>query len=181
MVEIVGSPISRPASARVAAIAVVAAVAAAAGFALPRVGVPPALGLVSYLAIRLCRPNRLLRRRTLSVAQHRRAAIIVGSVVFAGAALFSATLAGLDLAGRLQSRLYQRIASAADAGDLKLGETLQQCEEFACARATIVELASARSLGLAKLRGFAVDDLHAYGWRQPLLRSQRNRQDDTAQ
>ena len=171
MVEIVGSPISRPASARVAAIAVVAAVAAAAGLALPRVGVPPALGLVGYLAIRLSKPNRLLRRRTLSVAQHRRAAIIVGSVVFAGRRAVQRN------ARRSRSRrppavpIYHRIASAADAGDLKLGETLQQCEEFACARATIVELASARTLGLAKLRGFAVDDLHAYGWRQPVLRS----------
>jgi hypothetical protein len=168
MVEIVGSPISRPASARLAAIAAVAVATAAAGFALPRLGVPPALGLVGYLAIRLSKPNPMPRRRTLSAAQHRRAAIIVGSLVFAGAALFSATLAGLDLAGRLQSQLYQRIARAEDAGDLKLGETLQQCEEFACARATIVELATARSLGLAKLRGFAVDDLHAYGWRPPI-------------
>jgi hypothetical protein len=171
MVEIVGSPISRPASPRLAAIAAVAAVAAVMGLALPRLGVPPALGLVGYLAIRLSKPNQLLRRRGLSAAQHRRAAIIVGSLMFAGAALFSATLAGLDLADRLQSRLDQGIASAEDAGDLKLGETLQQCEEIACARATIVELATARSLGLAKLRGFAVDGLHAYGWRQPILRS----------
>ena len=68
------------------------------------------------------------------MAQHRRTAIIVGSVVFAIAALFSATLAGFDLAVRLEAQLYDRIEIAAGDGSLKLGETLAQCEGFACAR-----------------------------------------------
>jgi hypothetical protein len=167
MVEIVGSAISRPASSRLAAIAAVAA----ASLAVPPVGVPLALALAGYLTVSLSKPNRVVRGRTLSAAQQRRAAIIVGGGVLGVAALLSATLAGLDLATRLEARLYDRIAIAADAGSLRLGETLQQCEGFACARATIVKLATFRTLGLVQLRGFVIDDVHAYGWRQPTGRS----------
>jgi hypothetical protein len=162
MVEIVNSPISRPASLRLAVIAAVSA----ASLARPLVGVPLALGLTGYLTISLSKPNRIVRGRCLSVTQHRRTAIIVGSVVFAIAALFSATLAGFDLAVRLEAQLYDRIEIAAGDGSLKLGETLAQCEGFACARATIVKLASFRTLGLAQLHGFAMHDVRAYGWRQ---------------
>ena len=59
------------------------------------------------------------------MTQHRRTAIIVGSVVFGIAALFSATLAGFDLAVRLEAQLYDRIEIAAGDGSLKLGETLR--------------------------------------------------------
>src|SRR5271167_2475532 len=162
MVEIVNSPISRPASLRLAVIAAVSA----ASLALPLVGVPLALGLTGYLTISLSKPNRIVRGRSLSVTQHRRTAIIVGSVVFGIAALFSATLAGFDLAVRLEAQLCERIEIAAGAGSLKLGETLAQCEGFACARATIVKLATFRTLGLAQLHGFTMHDVRAYGWRQ---------------
>jgi len=100
------------------------------------------------------------------VTQHRRTAIIVGSVVFGIAALFSVTLAGFDLAIRLEAQLYDRIEIAAGDGSLKLGERFVQCEGFACARATIVKVASFRTLGLTQLRGFAMHDVRAYGWRQ---------------
>jgi hypothetical protein len=153
MVEIVNSPISRPASLRLAVIAAVSA----ASLALPLVGVPLALGLTGYLTISLSKPNRIVRGRSLSVTQHRRTAI---------AALFSATLAGFDLAVRLEAQLCDRIEIAAGAGSLKLGETLAQCEGFACARATVVKLATFRTLGLARLHGFAMHDVRAYGWRQ---------------
>ena len=169
MVEIVGTAISRPASSRLAAIAAVAA----ASLALPPVGVPLAVALAGYLTIRLSKPNQVVRGRTLSPAQQRRAAIIVGGGVLGIAAMLSATLAGLDLATRLEAQLYDRIEIAAGADSLKLGETLQQCEGFVCAQATIVKLATFRTLGLVQLRGFVVDDVHAYGWRQPT--GQRNR------
>jgi hypothetical protein len=162
MVEIVNSPISRPAS---LCLAVIAAVSAAS-LALPLVGVPLALGLTGYLTISLSKPNKVLRGRNLSMPQHRRAAIIVGGTVFGIAALLSATLAGLDLATQLEAQLCERIEIAAGAGSLKLGETLAQCEGLACARATIVKLATFRTLGLAQLHGFAMHDVRAYGRRQ---------------
>jgi hypothetical protein len=162
MVEIVNSPISRPASLRLAVIAAVSA----ASLALPQVGVPLALGLTGYLTISLSKPNRIVRGHSLSVTQHRRTAIIVGSIVFEIAALLSATLAGFDLATRLEAQLCERIEIAAGDGSLKLGETLAQCEGFACARATIVKLATFRTLGLAQLHGLAMHDVRAYGWRQ---------------
>jgi hypothetical protein len=162
MVEIVGFPIPKPAGSRLAVLAAVAA----AGLAPPLVGVPLALGVAGYLTISLSKPNRIVRGRCLSVTQHRRTAIIVGSVVFGIAALFSATLAGFDLAIRLEAQLYDRIEIAAGSRSLELGETLAQCEGFACARATIVKLATFRTLGLAQLHGFAMHDVRAYGWRQ---------------
>jgi hypothetical protein len=162
MVEIVGFPIPKPAGSRLAVLAAVAA----AGVASPLLGVPLALGVAGYLTISLSKPNSIVRGRSLSVTQHRRTAIIVGSVVFGIAALLSTTLAGFDLAARLEAQLYERIEIAAGDGSLKLGETLAQCDGFACARATIVKLATSRTLGLAQLHGFAMHDARAYGWRQ---------------
>lgn len=163
MVAIVGFPIPKPAGSRLAILAAVAA----ACLAPPLVGVPLALGVVGYLTISLSKPNRIVRGRSLSVTQHRRAAILVGGAVFAIAALLSATLAGFDLAVRLEAQLYERIEIAAGDGSLKFGETFAQCEGFACARATILKLATSRTLGLAQLHGFAMHDVRAYGWRQP--------------
>ena len=165
MVEIVGFPLLKPAGPRLAVLAAVAA----AGRAQPLVGVPLALGVTGYLTISLSKPNRIVRGRSLSVTQHRRTAIIVGSVVFGIAALFSAILAGFDLAVRLESQLFDRIEIATGDGSLKFGETLVQCEGFACARATIVKLATFRTLGLAQLHGFAMHDVRAYGWRQSTI------------
>lgn len=172
MVEIAGSPISRPAHTRLAFFAAVAAVAAAS-LALPLVGVPPALGVAGYLTIRLSKPNQVLRGRVLSAPQQRRAAIVVGSAVFGIAALFSASLAGLDLAARLESRLYDQLETS-DA-TLKLGDTTWECEKFACARATIIKLATDKTLGIAELHGFALDDVRAYGRHQPLAKSNGER------
>jgi len=62
---------------RLAAVVAVAIVS----LPLPPVGVPLALGLAGYLAIVLSKPNQVVRGRTLSTVQHRRAAIIVGSAV----------------------------------------------------------------------------------------------------
>ena len=162
MVEIAGSAISKPAGMRLAAIAA----AAITSLALPPVGAPFALGLAGYLAIILSKPNQIVRGRTLCAAQQRRVASIVGGAVFGLAALTSAALAALDLAGRLESRLYDRIDIAAAAGALRPGESLRQCEEFACARATIVSLATNNTFGIAELHGFALDDVHAYGRHQ---------------
>jgi len=168
MVEIADSAISRPVIPRLAAVTAVAV----ASLTLPLVGVPLALGVAGYYTISLSRPNQVVRGRILSAAQHRRTAIIVGSAVFGVAVVFSATLAGLDLAGRLESRLYDRVETAAGAGALQLGATVQLCEGFACARATIVKLATSNTLGLAELRGFAVHDVRAYGRRQPTAQAE---------
>jgi hypothetical protein len=97
--------IPKPAGSRLAVLAAVAA----PGLAPALVGVPLALGVAGYLTISLSKPNRIVRGRSLSVTQHRRAAIIVGSVVFGIAALFSATLAGFDLSAKLEAELYDSI------------------------------------------------------------------------
>ncbi len=171
MVEIVGFPISRPASSRLALVAA----GAAASLVLPLVGVPLAFGLAGYLTISLSKPDKVVRGRTLSMAQHRRAALVVGAAVFAIAALCSATLAGLDLAARLEAQLYDRIETGADAGVLQLGDTLQVCQGFACARATVIKLATSKTLGLAELHGFALHDLRIFGWRRPAARAEDHR------
>lgn len=168
MVEIADSPISRPARARLAIFAAVAAVSAAS-LTLPLVGVPTALGVAGYLTIRLSKPNQVQRGRVLSAAQQGRVAIVVGSVVFGIAALFSASIAGLDLAARLESRLYDQLETSG--AMLKLGDTTWECEKFACARATIIKLATNKTLGIAELHGFAFDDLRAFGRHQPLAKS----------
>lgn len=171
MIEVAGSAVSRPAGIRLAGLAA----ATIASLAVPPVGVPLALGLAGYLAIILSKPNQIVRGRTLSAAQRQRAALVVASAIFGLAALTSATLAALDLAGRLQSQLYDRIDRAAGAGGLRLGESLRQCEEFACARATIVRLATDNTFGIAELHGFALDDLHAYGRHQSTDRANWDR------
>ncbi len=167
MVEISGSAVPRPAGIRLIGLAAAAiAVATVTSLALPPVGVPLALGLAGYFAIILSKPNQIVRGRTLSAAQRQRAALVVAGAVFGLAALISAAIAALDLAGRLQSQLYDRIDSTAGAGRLRLGESLRECGEFACARATIVRLATDNTLGIAELHGFALDDLHAYARHQ---------------
>jgi hypothetical protein len=96
MVEIVGPPISKPASTRSAVIA------AAASLALPAIGFPLAPGLAGYQTIRLSEPNQVLPGRTFSAAQHRRTAIIVGGAVFGVPAPFGTTLVGVDLTTQLE-------------------------------------------------------------------------------
>jgi len=140
-------------------LAAIAAAAVTASLALPPVGAPLALGLGGYLALILSKPNQAVRGHTLSATQHQRAALIVCSAVFERAALLSATLAARELAGRLESQLCDRIELAA-AGALRLGESMRQCEEFASARATIVRLATDKTLGSLNAR-LALDDLPA--------------------
>ncbi len=112
-------------------LAAIAAAAVIASLTLPPVGVPLALGLAGCLAIILSKPNQAVRGRTLCAAQHQSAVLIVGSAVFWVAALLNAILAALELTGRLESLLRDRIEIAG--GTLRLGESLRQCEEFACA------------------------------------------------
>ncbi len=163
MVEIAGSAISKPGGTRWAVIAAIVAIMVAS-LALPRVGVPLGFGVAGYLTIRLSKPNQVLRRRVLSAAQHRRAAVVVGGATFAVATLFSATIAGLDLAARLEAQLCDRLET--ERAKLRLGETVRQCEEFACVSATVIKPATDKTLGIAELHGFALTEMHAYGWRQ---------------
>jgi len=177
MVEIVGFPLSMPASSRLAIIGAVAA----ASLMLPLVGVPLAFGLAGYLTISLSKPNKVVRGRTLSALQHRRAAIVVGGTVFALAMLFSATLAGLDLANGLEAQLYDRLEAAASARALQLDDTVLVCEGFACARATVIKLATPKALGLMEFHGFALHDVRIYGWHQPASRADGDRRRGSAQ
>ena len=142
---------------------------------LPPVGVPLAFGLAGYMTISLSKPNQVVRGRTLSAAQHRRAAIVVGAAVFALAILFSATLTGLDLARGLEARLYDRVEAAASAGALRLDDTVHVCEGLACDQATVIKLATSKTLGLMEFHGFALHDVRIYGWRQPTARAEGNR------
>jgi hypothetical protein len=103
-------------------------------------------------AISLGKPDKVRPGRIPSAARQRRTAKIAGSAAFWIATLFSAMLAGLDLVTRLESGLHDGIEIATDADTLRLGKMLEQCEKFACARATICKFATRRTLGIAKLR-----------------------------
>jgi len=141
-------------------LAAITAAAVTASLALPPVGAPLALGLGGYLALILSKPNQAVRGHTLSATQYQRAALIVCSAVFELAALLSATLAARELAGRLESQVCDRIELAAAAGAPRLGESMRRCEGFASARATIVRLATDKTLGSLNAR-LALDDLPA--------------------
>ncbi|HEU0156339.1 MAG TPA: hypothetical protein VFQ82_09735 [Stellaceae bacterium] len=163
MVAVAGFALSRPAGAGLVL------AAAAAALSLPLLGVPLALGLVAYLACRWSKPHQILRGRTLSATAHRRAAAIAGIAVFGVVASFSALVAGLDLAVRLEYRLAAQIEAAERTGALGIGQTFRECERLACVRGTIVELPTRRTLGVARLAGLALHGERAFGWRARTL------------
>jgi hypothetical protein len=142
-----------------------AAIAAAAGIVgFPVIGVPVAVGIGTYIAIKLSKPHAIVRGRILSPRQHRRAAMIVGGGMLAFAALFSGTLLALELANRLEHRLHDPLKAAYRRGELKPGQMFEECS-LACARATVVELATPNAPGIAKLSGLALHDHTIYHWR----------------
>ena len=134
------------------------------GFGCPLAGVPLALGLAAYAVIRSCRSDRILRGRRLSPRQHQRAAVLAGWLILAGSAAFSLTIYGVALAGRLEYRLQQDAALGYRQGELRLGQVLEACEAVACAQAQIVQLSTPRTLGIARLSGFALHDQTIYAW-----------------
>lgn len=140
---------------------------AGAGFGFPLAGVPLALGLAAYAAIRACRPDRILRGRRLSSWQHHRAAVLTGGLILVGSATFNLTIYGIALAGRLEHRLQQDAALGYRRGELRLGQVFEACEAVACARARIIQLTTPRTLGIARLSGFALHDQTIYAWPGP--------------
>jgi hypothetical protein len=135
---------------------------AGASFGYPLAGVPLALGLAAYAAIRSCRPDGILRGRRLSPWQHRRAAALAGGLILVGSAAFSLTIYGIALAGRLEHRLQQDAVLDYRRGALRLGQVFEACEAVACARARIIRLTTPRTLGIARLSGFALHDQMIY-------------------
>ncbi|HJU15189.1 MAG TPA: hypothetical protein VJ770_01855 [Stellaceae bacterium] len=140
---------------------------AGVGYGFPLAGIPLALGLAAYAAIRSCRPDHVLRGRWLSPFQHHRAAVVGGGLILLGSALFSLTIYSLTLAGRLEHRLQQDAALGFQRGELKVGQAFEACEGLACAQARIIQLATARTLGIARLSGFAMHDQTIYAWPSP--------------
>lgn len=137
---------------------------AGAGFGFPLAGVPLALGIAAYAAIRACRPDQVLRGRRLSPWQHRRAAVLMGGLILLGSTVFSLTIYGIALAGRLEHRLQRDAALGYRRGELRLGQVFEACEAMACARARIVQLTTSHTLGIARLSGFALHDQTIYAW-----------------
>src|SRR5438270_4625395 len=139
-------------------------VIAAAVFTCPIFGIPLALGVTAYGVIKFSKPHTIVRGRILSRRQHQRAAVTVGAGILAVAALFSAGIRAVELANLLEARLCDRLEVSHRKGELAIEQTLQECEQLACARATIVQLATHSALGIAKLSGFVMHDQSLYGW-----------------
>lgn len=137
------------------------------GFEYPLAGVPLALGLAAYAAICSCRPDEVLRGRTLSPWQHRRAALVMGGLILLCAAAFSLTIYGVHLAGQLEHRLQRDAALGYRRGELRMGQVIEACEALACARARIIQMTGAHTLGIARLSGFALHDETIYAWPSP--------------
>lgn len=140
---------------------------ASLGFAYPLAGIPLTLGLAAYAAIRWCRPDQVVRGRHLSAVHHHRAALVMAGLILLCAAVFSLTIYGIAVAGRLEHRLQRDAALGYRKGELKVGQVLEACEGLACARARIIQLATAHTLGIARLHGFALHDETIYGWAGP--------------
>jgi hypothetical protein len=137
-----------------------------AGFAGPAVVVPVLLAAVVYAAIKLSRPDKILRGQTLSPARQRRIAALVAGGMLGLAALFSGAASTLKLAAALELRLRDQIEAAEVQGTAHAGSTFIECERVVCAEATILQIPTAdHILGIARLSGFALHDEALYGWR----------------
>lgn len=165
MASLVGTPFAQRQSTRTC---VVAALSAVGCLLFPLLGIPLALGAAAYAAIKWSRPDKILRGRTLSAAQHRRAAVVAAGAAAGTAVLGSALVGGFELAARLEQGLRDQVEIARLAGGIKIGARFEQCEGIACARATILRVATGRTLGVARLSGFAAHDESVYGWDRSL-------------
>jgi hypothetical protein len=152
-------------------------VAVVAGFTGPAVAAPVVLALVVYVAIKLSRPDKILRGQTLSPARQRRIAALVAGATLGVAALLSGAASTLKLAATLELRLRNRIETAEVQGTVRAGSTFIECERIVCAQATILQIpTSDHILGIARLTGFALHDEALYGWRgrpAPALQTRR--------
>jgi hypothetical protein len=145
-------------------------VVAIAGFAGPAVAIPVIPAAVVHAAIKLSKPDKILRGQVLSPARQRRIAALVAGAMLGVAALFSGAASTLKLAATLELRLRDRIETAEAQGAARAGSTFRECERMVCAQATILQIPTGHILGIARLSGFALRDEALYGWRGPLPR-----------
>jgi hypothetical protein len=165
MIASIAIPFGHRKIARIAMI--VAAAAGAVGF--PIVGIPLVLGIATYAAIILRKPNQIIRGRFLSLRQQCRAAVIAAGGITAVAALSSGMLVAIDLATVLEHRLRNALAITHSRGELKPGQILAECQTLVCAQATVIKLATPSTFGIAKLNGFAMHDQAVYHWHETLV------------
>jgi hypothetical protein len=159
------------ATARLVAAGKLAAIAAAAAASLtvPLVGVPLALAFLAYGGIKLLAPHKVLRGRVLSELQHHRVAVVAGAAILGVAAACSTLIYGLGVAAQLEHRLRVDIDHARDLGGLQAGQTFRECEQVICASATIVQLPTNRTLGVARLEGMTLHPDTLFGWHKAHL------------
>jgi len=165
----IGTPVlSRRTAWTVAGIAAVAA----AIIVSPLIGIPLALGAAAYTAIMLSKPYALVRGRTLSPRQQRRAAIIMGGGILGVAAVAGGSIWGLELARTLEHRLHHSVEAAYDQAEPQVGQVFEECTALACARATIAQPATPNTLGIIRLTGFALHQQSLYHWRNTAPRTE---------
>jgi hypothetical protein len=157
------SPARRKVSLSVACVAGIAVIT----LGCPGCGIPLALGIVAYAAIKLSKPHAIMRDRTLSLHQHHRAAVIAAGGALGVAALFSGASSALDLATMLEHRLDDTLKAVSRRGEMKVGQSFETCD-LACARAVVLELPTPYTPGIAKLSGFTIHERSIYRWRNSL-------------
>jgi len=140
----------------------------AAALTYPIMGVPVALGACMYASVKLCKPNMIVRGRSLSPPQHQRAAVMMGAGILVIAASIGLALYGLKLANTLEQRLCWEVEAAYERGALKAGKIFEECQQLVCAQATVVQPATRSRLGIVRLSGFAVHNQSVYGWHNPV-------------
>ena len=144
-----------------------AGVIALAVVAVPSFGIPVALAAASYGVVKMTNPRKILRGHRLSREQQHRAGLILGAIVLTVGIIYSAADYSLQLAHGLEHKLHHAIGAAYAQGEIRVGEVFTACRGIVCASATIVQPATAKTLGIARLGGFAIHDDNLFGWRQP--------------
>lgn len=130
------------------------------------IGIPLACAALAYVVTVMTGPQNILRGRTLSPGQQRRAALIVAAAMLAFAGLCSGAVYGIQLANTLEQRLRDEIDVQRTRGELTVGQSFEECAPLACARATIVQLPGRGAVGIARLGGFAMHDQKMFGWQK---------------
>jgi hypothetical protein len=87
----------------------------------------------------LSKPYAVLRGRTLSPHQQRRAAAVAAAATLGIGVIFGGTLYACSLARALEQRLQESLKAAHRRGELKPGQLLEECN-LACATALVAEI-----------------------------------------
>jgi hypothetical protein len=139
----------------------------------PALGIPVALAVTAYAAIRLGSPHTILRGQTLSPDQHHRAAVIAAGAVLGVTAMFTGASSALGLAGALEHRLGDALQTAERRGETEAGQIFEACD-VVCARAVILQVPTRHTPGIARLSGFTINNRAIYRWRSPPERLEVN-------